>query len=543
MTFHVSKGLSSICKECNLRNKGASGFASFRGKGSYKILIVAEALGAEEARASLPLVGPTGKTVDRIISQAIDPLTNRTVELDGFWYSNVLWCRPNDANEFNQDAWSVVPHCTSNHLDKLIAELKPKVILGTGNTPLQYFTGHTGIDSLRGYVFETKYGIPYIGTYHGAFIMRGNWHLARVVQLDILKALQISREGSSCYHKDKHYVLHPSPGEALSFLEDYKKSGNPPLAFDIETPYGGLSKDELMGGGVTTEDDPSYTIDRISFSYKPYEGITVPWTPPYDQFAKSLLSLEGMKLVWNEAFDVPRLMMNGVMFNGTICDVMHAWHFLEPSLPMGLKYVSTFLCPDMPAWKLMSREEPEWYSTADSDTLLRCYLSIRSSLERQERWSQFERHFLSLKTLLNKMTLRGINVDHIRRQNEYSKLEDNFKAAVGSLQPRVPVEVLPIHPKKGYKKEKEALIKAGNWVEGRMSLRTFEISEEEFNKIEEKRLKKETKMREKEEKRLARERKKAERLAVKEEKERRKAATNNDHRLVRRIARSARVEE
>lgn len=520
------------CRGCALEHLG-TGFSVESGGDRHRILLVGEALGADEVPEGRQFLGAAGRTLNRIIEQCIDPLTGETLKREDFKTYNVIQCRPPDnvlvKAPYEFDA---IQHCRPN-LERVIREFAPRAIVPLGNTAFRWFTGNTGIDALRGYVYDTKWG-PVIPTYHPSYIQRGFWRLARVVQLDILKALRVAREGPSCFKKEKNYVLHPSPGEALSFLEEYRKEGEPPLAFDIETPYGGLSKDELMGEGITTEDDPSYTIERISFSFKPYEAITVPWSPPYIDFAKSILSHRGMKLVWNEAFDVPRLMANGISFGGPVCDVMHAWHFLEPSLPMGLKYVSTFLCPDMPAWKLMSREEPEWYSAADSDTLLRCYIHIKKDLEKQGRWAQFERHFLSLKTLLNKMTNRGITVDQERRAHEHAKLLDKYNIAFRELQTRVPIEVCPVHPKKGFKKDREGLEKLGSWEEGKMILRDFDISEEEWRSIEEKRIKKEEKAKVKEEKRILREQKREERRILKEEKERKKIANGNRRkRLVR----------
>jgi len=523
------------CKGCPLEHQG-SGFSIPGGTGKNGILLVGEALGADEVPQGTQFVGAAGKVLNRIITQTLDPLFGDHLKREDFKTYNVIQCRPPD-NVLSKAPYEfgAIDHCRPN-LERVIREFKPRVIVPLGNPAFRWFTGHTGIDALRGYVYDTKFG-PVVPTYHPSYIQRGNWHLARVVQLDILKALQITREGRDCYKKEKFYALHPSVGETLSFSEEYRKANFPPLAFDIETPYGGLSKDELMGEGVTTEDDPSYTIERISFAFSPFHAITVPWTPPFTEFARSILSLRGMKLVWNEAFDVPRLMANGASFGGPVCDVMHAWHFLEPSLPMGLKYVSTFWCPDMPAWKLMSREEPEWYSAADSDTLLRCYIHIKKALEKQERWTQFERHFLSLKEILNKMTQRGICVDQERRKNEHAKLENKFETTLADLQLKVPVEVLPVHPKKGFKKDEEALRKLGSWEEGRMVMREFQITDEEALKIAEKVGKKEEKSRLKEEKRLVREEKKALRLAVKEEKVRKKAERNLNERRVSRTDR------
>lgn len=454
-------------------------------------------------------------TLKRIISQTIDPLNGGSLSLGDFEYEFLGRGRESQALAG-----------ISARVKGMGGDLPSWCIVALGDEALQCTAGYSSIDSLRGYVFDSfpsSGRVPVIGTYSAERIRKGSWHLARVVQLDLLKAIQVSREGRDCFKKEKTYELHPSPAAALRFLDAYRDSKASPLAFDIETPYGGLGKDELMGEGVTTESDPSYTIERISFAFKEYEAVTVPWSPPYIDFAKALLAETGMKLVWNEAFDVPRLMANGVTFGGPICDVMHAWHFLEPSLPMGLKYVSTFLCPDMPAWKLMSREEPEWYSAADSDTLLRCFVSIQTTLRKQERWIQFERHFLSLKTLLNKMTLRGITVDQEKRKREYEKLLVQFNSKVEDLQGKVPIEILPIHPKRGFKKDEAFLKKKGSWNEGRMVMRSFELTQEEEKREYERLLKKEKKEALKEEKRLKREEKKEERRLKKEEKERQKA--------------------
>jgi hypothetical protein len=52
------------------------------------------------------------------------------------------------------------------------------------------------------------------------------------------------------------------------------------------------------------------------------------------------------------------------------------------------------------------------------------------------------------------------------------------------IQPFVPVEVKPVHPKKGYKKTEEQLKKGKKpaWVEGKMKKITVEVTEEEYEK-------------------------------------------------------------
>lgn len=87
----------------------------------------------------------------------------------------------------------------------------------------------------------------------------------------------------------------------------------------------------------------------------------------------------------------------------------------------------------------------------------------------------------------------------------------------------MPEEILPIHPKRGFKKDETFLRNKKSWNEGRMVMRTFELTPEEEIKEHERLLKKEKKEALKEEKRLKREEKKEERRLKKEEKERQKA--------------------
>lgn len=423
--------------------------------------MVGEALGAEEVGPGLPFQGTAGKLLNRMISRTQDPFTKEYLKREDFLIANTIWCRPPDnvlvGAPYEADA---LEHC-SPYLEQIIATRKPKAILALGNTALRRLTGHWGIDSLRGYAFDTKYG-PVVGTYHPAYIGRGKWPLARVFQMDLRRALSVSREGVPVLRKG--YILNPSYVDALQFYQGWEHSGKPPLAFDIETPYSKIEKDDAVGD-VAVEDDASYTILRISFSYVGGEAITMPWSFPFIDIVKRLLREEGDKLVWNHHFDCPRLRANGVTFGGRIIDAMDAWHFLEPSFPMGLKYAATFYCPDMHAWKLESRERPEWYSCADSDVLLRVFTGVRADLEREGRWSIFERHFIELSGVLEGMSARGVLVDPALRKFKYDEFNARYEKVVGAIQALVPPEILP---GKVYKQQRSWLEERGKWKEGRI---------------------------------------------------------------------------
>jgi uracil-DNA glycosylase family 4 len=436
------------CKGCPLQRVG-SGFATTDGSGGTTgVLVVAEALGGHEAAAGLPLIGPAGKTWDRLVERTFDPGLGRNLQRSDFLLDNCIHCQPpGNILTGAPYATSALDHCRP-YLEQTLREFKPRAILTLGNTPLKWFTGQWGIEQLRGYVFPTSFG-PVIPTYHPSYIMRGKWNLARVVQLDILKAIEVARKGAASLHVEKAYELSPSYEEVRRFFLRWREAGAPPLAFDIETPRADeASENEDM----TFSDDPSFTILMISFSWEPLKAISIPWIEPFISLVKHTFMVDADFLVWNAAFDVPRLMHNGVHFGGRVVDAMLAWHWLEPALPMGLKYVATFFCPDMSAWKLEMHKNFQWYNAADSDVLLRVYQEVKRRLSEQGRWKTFERHFLDFGKVLNRMTERGVTVDHEARAAAREHFSKRFDETVVKARAQAPREILTLHPKRGYKK-------------------------------------------------------------------------------------------
>ena len=468
------------CKGCPLHTLGR-GFSTTSGTMRHGVLLVGEALGEDEMLVGRPFVGKSGEVLNRIISRVVDPVSNTALTRDDFLVANTVWCQP-PGNVLSGASYEdrAISHC-SPYLDNVIKEHKPKAILAMGNQALRRLTGEWGIDGLRGYVFETKYG-PVIGSYHPSFIVRGKWPLARVFQMDLRKALYVARHGVP--RADKQYILHPSPMDAERWAGEYEAAlkADPALvlAADIETAYKSLKKDETVE--ATIEDDDSYIIRRISFSFKPFTAITFPWIPPYISVAKRILASRGDKTFWNgDNFDVPRLEANDVGVAGKVYDAMQCWHFLEPALPMGLKYAATFYCPEMGAWKLEAGSRPELYSAADSDVLLRCFNGIRAQLVEEGRWDTFERHFVQLAQLLRRMSLRGVRVDQAKRVAAREAFERRRDDLVSELALVVPEQARPIE--KIYKQDEATLKKGGKWEEGRMKLLPIEISQEEHEKM------------------------------------------------------------
>lgn len=436
------------CQGCPLFQKGG-GFALTDGKGTNGVLIVLESLGADEVREGLPAVGPTGQLLNRIIRRS-------GMEREDFLIANVVNCQPPGnalvGAPYEKEA---IAHCAP-YLQKIIRDFKPRAILTLGNTPLRWFTGRWGIEGWRGYVVPTEWG-PVVPSYHPSYLLRGNLGLARVLQHDLQKAVKIAAEGHKV-SKTK-YLLRPTPGEAFGFLAEYERRGFPLLAFDIETPYSGNLDED-----AASEDDPSYNIERISFSFEENTGITMPWMPPFTEVARRLLASSGPKCVYNEGFDVPRLVSNDAPVLGRIYDTMWAWHLYQPEWPYGLKYAATFLT-DLPQWKSESKALPEYYSVVDSDALLRVHNAVKRGLEGKGQWETFERHVVDLSQVLRKMSRKGVLVSLEQRALERVRFQARYNTLVGELTRMVPQNVLP---RKVYKISEEALRKKGIWDESRM---------------------------------------------------------------------------
>jgi hypothetical protein len=418
------------------------------------LLVVTEPPDANPRRANA-----AGSVWRRIISRTQDPALNRNLT----------------EADFESFAFEGTDAGTKRLRDRL-SEGDIRAVLTLGEDAFRSATGLVGHLKLRGYAIDVN-GIPCVGTYAPSYIMGGKFHLARVVQSDLLKVLGIARNGAESLHRDKEYITRPDPSAAMAWFARWEAAGRPPIAFDIETPWSD-HKDEAM----TYEEDSSYVVLMVSFAWEPFKAISLPWTPPYIDIIKAILSNAPQTLVWNAKFDVPRLMANDCEFGGEIIDAMIAWHWLEPSLPMGLKFVAPFLCPDMDAWALQRKADFALYNCGDSDVLFRAFQAISDRLKLQGRWPTFERHFLKFGKILTKMTARGINVDLDVRRKSREEFEIEYDQTVKEAVSMAPVEVRPSRPKKGYKKDEAGLRKSGLWVEGGMRYIPVVISDEEAEK-------------------------------------------------------------
>lgn len=425
----------SDCKGCPL-DPIASGFmrpSLATSKDAYRVALVGEALGKDEAEEGAPFVGKAGFKLTRLIEWA-------GLERDKFDIWNVAWCRPPDNKlEGTSHEYKSIEHCRRVHWEKLIQ--RANVLVPMGNVPLHALTGRKGILRLRGYV-QPGEGRHILPTVHPSFIQRGQSKYAAAFIHDIQKAVELSRYGLQTV--STNYAIDPTPGQALEWaklyaqaLDDGRKRGLVTrLVYDIETPGKGDDESEVDEGDTV---DASYFIWRIGFSYSANSALTVPWKPEYLPAIRLLLQSDGEKVVWNAGFDNPRLAYNGVPVRGTIHDGMVAWHILHSDLPKGLAFVATFTCPWQPAWKHLSKQAPGLYNCIDADVEWRSMEVIERELRAAGLWDVYQRDVLDLDPILVWMTEMGMPIDEEIRFDRAKKLAERQSDVLSLLESLTPL--------------------------------------------------------------------------------------------------------
>jgi hypothetical protein len=251
------------------------------------------------------------------------------------------------------------------------------VLMPLGEYALRAFGVGFGIDYHRGYVSRNEWDGHYImPSYDPGWVVQGNWNYEAVLVHDLQRAEEITRKGY--YPRWGKYLLDPTPADALRWVESQLADPHAYVSYDIETPDKGEREDKV-------EADASYKIIRVSFSMRPYTGMSVWWGGPYMAAIKAALENQHEKIGWNsKLFDDPRLRHNGVSLDGELHDGMTAWHVLHSDLDKGLGFVATFMCPEQPRWKHLGKVKGKeaFYNAVDSDVALRNTLRTFEELRR-----------------------------------------------------------------------------------------------------------------------------------------------------------------
>lgn len=397
------------------------GFVPASGEGTSGVLIVAEAAGADETEAGMPMVGKAGHYL-------FQQLARVGLERDMFRIHNVLSCQPpgNKIVKMPYEA-AAIAHCAPN-LDATIADMKDRcrrwgktlVILTLGRIAFKRIMGFAeGHPVMRADYqcyphWHETYQAWVIAADHPAYLMRGKSDLVPILQFAAQRAVEIATDGLVL--DVPTYIEDPSPATFAQWMADFEKAwredpDNIVLSYDIETPYKS-GKDEEA---VAREDDDDYTILRCSFAYRAGEAISVQWRAEQMANLEYLFSLPCTLVGWNLAYDSPRVRAQ-LPIAGTEVDAMLAWHVLNSALPKGLGFVTPFYAKQSLMWKHLAEGKPAYYNAADADMALRNYLGIKQDLIKNRLWDVFRRHVVKLNEALSFMSGKGVLQDAAARK-------------------------------------------------------------------------------------------------------------------------------
>jgi uracil-DNA glycosylase family 4 len=444
---------SPLCVGCPLEFLGES-FSEPEGSGSLGVLVLAEALGENEARDGLPLrpYAQSGSVFTRALRRA-------GYSRDQFTLFNTVNCRPpGNLLEGASYESGAVEHCRQ-HVRRVMANAGPRCILALGNVALRATTGMAGrsqgVSHLRGFVLDSpSYGIPIVGSYHPAFLARGASNLIGVLIHDIQLAVQVAQEG--VHRPPVRYSCHPTVAEAAAYADQVARHPEWSIAYDIETNY---SAKGAKGDESEIISDWS-DITQIQFSHEPLQAIVLPWVGEYIPIAKRILASSNTKLHWNGwVFDEPLLRAAGCELGGASHDLMWAYHQLQPDLPRGLQFVTSFYAgAAMRPWKHLSDAQPEFYGGCDVDSVQRIAAKIFADLQARGVYRSYERHVFRLNPVLQDMCKRGLPID-LERQAEFRKeIVAQAASLDAEIQELVPQELKGRSPKNGFVRAPSELV-------------------------------------------------------------------------------------
>ena len=410
-----------FCSGCTLEESGVRRVPP-EGNGSSKILLLGESPWVDEVKAGRPFSGAAGSYLDKLLRMT-------GITRSSLYITNVVNCKIPYLGYLDQfDAAPAIEQC-QNYLDEAIRTVKPRVVLALGNVALRAACGVTGITSRQAYTHDSHWGIPCIPTFHPSYLMRGAHKLFGATAFAFLKAKEIAK--GEYKRLPQSYLLDPPLEQARAYFA----SAPYEVAVDVETPRTSkVSKDEA------DELDDSYTLIRVGFNHTLGTAISMPYSEPYISLMKEFMAIPHRWILWNENYDIPRLLHNGFTIAGETLDAMWEWHFLQSDLLKGLDFVAPFFC-DIPYWSDLADSQPAYYNACDNDATLRCHLGIKAALEKQGRWQAFETHCMRTGSVLKRMGPRGVLIDKVKQAVLKERLEAEYASSLADLQQQVPESV------------------------------------------------------------------------------------------------------
>lgn len=412
------------CQGCTLFNKG-NGFARPWGNSQSSLVVIAEALGKNEALQGVPLVGEAGVYWGRALGRL-------GVKRESLLIGNTVNCQPPN-NWLSNAPWEhqAIHHCHVHRKNLYQGPGKTFLTMGViaTRTVLKEVLNvdYSGeLENWHGYVIGPPEGPWVIPTYHPSYVLQDNHDLFGCLLFDIKRAMEVASFGPPP-KEQVDLVVDPPPAWFFDYVEQIPDDPAAWVAVDLET------------ADVT----PSSRITRFNLSMHPNQGVTVPNEERYAFGIRKALASMSTKLFWNERFDLDRLSRFSYRVNGETLDGMWAWHMLQSALPKGLGFVAPFYS-SLPPWKHLSLTEPGPYAATDAVQTLRIMLGLKKDLEKSGQWPSFLRYATALDhQAIYPMEREGIGVDTEILKSMQVMLSASIQDIAKAIETMVPPEAFP----------------------------------------------------------------------------------------------------
>lgn len=429
-------------------------FYGTSGPRDAQIMVVAEAWGAEEAAAGRPLVGASGKELERMLGEA-------GIKMSDCFLTNVVPARP-DGNDFtrflfpNDEAKAngfvptrgayPRPICQEG-LRRLVEQVRlvrPRVIIACGNWALWALTRCTSITSISVYPGGPRFNVP-----TGIDSWRGSQWFADALPDDLVqtKVLPIFHPASilRAWYNRACTVHDLRTRVPLALAGKWRPDPTPtllaPPTFDVAVGHltGWLHRAEA-GEQVRLLCDietKQSLMTCVGFADSPTFAISIPWVRngqlesfwTFDQelalfkLVRQVLSHRNIQVEGqNFSYDVQYFRRYFGIVPRLNFDSMLAHHLLFPGTPKGLDYLSSLYCTHHWYWKddgkewdgkgsiedLLTYNAQDCVRNFEINTVLR---KLIIDMQLTEQWTEV----MDTARLLQKMMFRGVRIDRKRR--------------------------------------------------------------------------------------------------------------------------------
>ena len=413
----------TICDDRRVANLQPTTYAP------YRIAIIGEAPGKDEADAGTPFVGASGRFLTALLAQA-------GINRSSCFIGNICQYRPPDNDITKLDRYGDEFIHGMDALKADLAEFKPNICILLGRTALWAATKEDrSIDDWRGSLFisnETSspfFGLKCISTYHPAAAMR-MYDYTQYIKFDLIRAKQEAMS-PELHLPQRTTIIAKSCSDIEQYIAPILRD-NMPIATDIE-------------GGIQC-------LTCISFASSAHDCIVIPFTHGDGsrywsfedecrvwQLIDSILGNPSIpKILQNSLYDMFVLAWNHkILIRGIRDDTMLKWWELFSEMEKSLAVQVSILTrePYYKAERKSGDMETYWrYNGKDSMCTYECNAAMENQLiddPTQRVYAKWHYRFnMALLYPLLYMQLEGIPYD----AQEAKKMRERYQQKAYILQ-------------------------------------------------------------------------------------------------------------